>query len=68
MTVGPGDTVDLASLTTLISVIHTDSGMHNGGGLTIGNDHKLYIATGDTGPATSAAARRGAARIRIPKI
>lgn len=37
------------SLTTLLTGIRTDLGNHNGGGLRIGPDGKLYVGVGDTG-------------------
>jgi glucose/arabinose dehydrogenase len=37
------------SLTELLSDIRTDGGNHDGGGLRIGPDGKLYVGVGDTG-------------------
>jgi glucose/arabinose dehydrogenase len=42
-------TVDLNSLTELLSGILTTNGNHDGGGLRIGPDQKLYVAAGDSG-------------------
>lgn len=33
----------------ILTGIRTDDGQHNGGGLRVGLDHRLYISTGDTG-------------------
>lgn len=44
-----GGTVNLASLTVLLTGIQTDLGNHDGGGLRIGADGTLYVAIGDTG-------------------
>lgn len=49
VTIGPGDTVDLGSLTPLLTGIKCDTGYHNGGGLRVGPDGKLYIGVGDQG-------------------
>jgi len=46
---GPGDTVNLASLTILVDGAQTDDGNHDGGCLRIGPDGKLYVGVGDTG-------------------
>lgn len=44
-----GGMLDLGSKTVLLTGLRTDTGYHNGGGLVIGKDKKLYIGTGDTG-------------------
>ena len=44
-----GDVANVASRTTLVSGIHSDTGIHNGGCLKFGPDGKLYISTGDGG-------------------
>jgi glucose/arabinose dehydrogenase len=44
-----GGTVDIGSLTVLLSGIQTDNGNHDGGGLRIGPDGKLWASVGDTG-------------------
>src|SRR5262249_13646457 len=49
VTMGPGDTVNLASLTVLVDGARTDDGNHDGGCLRIGPDGKLYVGVGDTG-------------------
>jgi glucose/arabinose dehydrogenase len=49
VTMGPGDTVNLASLTVLVTGAQTDGGNHDGGCLRIGPDGKLYVGVGDTG-------------------
>lgn len=49
VTMGPGDTVSLASLTVLLTGMRTDNGNHDGGVLRIGPDGKLYVGVGDTG-------------------
>src|SRR5262245_6585556 len=51
VTMGPGDTVNLASLFVLplTGNIQTDNGNHDGGCLRIGPDGKLYVGVGDTG-------------------
>jgi glucose/arabinose dehydrogenase len=40
--------VDLASLTVILGGIGTGFGAHNGGGMRIGPDGKLYVGVGDT--------------------
>ena len=42
------DTISLASLVILVPDIRSDTGYHNGGGLRIGPDRKLYVGVGDT--------------------
>jgi len=49
VTMDPGDTVNLASLTVLLTGMRTDNGNHDGGVLRIGPDGKLYVGVGDTG-------------------
>jgi glucose/arabinose dehydrogenase len=49
VTMGPGDTVNLASLVILLTGARTDNGNHDGGCLRIGPDGKLYVGIGDTG-------------------
>lgn len=49
VTYGPGDTISGASQVTLLTGIRTDNGNHDGGGLRIGPDDKLYVGVGDTG-------------------
>jgi glucose/arabinose dehydrogenase len=44
-----GGSVNLASLTELLSGIRTDNGNHNGGVLRVGPDLKLWVGVGDTG-------------------
>ena len=44
-----GDEVVPGSEDPLLSGIRTDNGNHNGGGLRIGPDGKLYVGVGDTG-------------------
>jgi len=44
-----GDTVDPGTLLHLLSCIRSDTGDHNGGGLRVGPDRRLYIGVGDTG-------------------
>jgi glucose/arabinose dehydrogenase len=41
--------IDIASLSVLLSGIRTDTGSHNGGGLRIGPDGKLWVSVGDAG-------------------
>lgn len=41
------DTVDLGSLEVLLDEIRAETGYHNGGGLRIGPDRKLYVSVGD---------------------
>jgi glucose/arabinose dehydrogenase len=43
-----GETIDLSSLTELLTGIRTDTGAHNAGALRIGPDGKLYASVGDT--------------------
>ena len=43
------NSVSLSSLSELLSGIGTDNGNHDGGGLRIGTDRKLYVGVGDTG-------------------
>jgi glucose/arabinose dehydrogenase len=50
ITIGPGDTVNPASLMVLVTGALTGDGEnHNGGCLRIGPDGKLYVGVGDTG-------------------
>jgi glucose/arabinose dehydrogenase len=42
-------TIDIASLTVLLTGIATDNGNHDGGGLRIGPDRKLWTSVGDAG-------------------
>ena len=49
VTMALDDTIDPLSLTVLLTGIRTDNGNHNGGGLRIGPDGKLYVGVGDTG-------------------
>jgi glucose/arabinose dehydrogenase len=42
-------TVDIASLTVLLTGIRTDGGNHDGGGLRIGTDGKIWASVGDAG-------------------
>jgi glucose/arabinose dehydrogenase len=44
-----GETINSASLTELLTGIRTDNGNHDGGGLRVGSDGKLYVSVGDTG-------------------
>jgi glucose/arabinose dehydrogenase len=44
-----GGSVNPDSLTILLDGIRTDNGNHDGGGLRIGPDQKLYVGVGDTG-------------------
>ncbi len=44
-----GGTVSLASMSVLLSGIRTDGGNHDGGGLRIGPDGKLWVSVGDSG-------------------
>jgi glucose/arabinose dehydrogenase len=44
-----GGTVAIGSLVELLTGIRTDNGNHDGGGLRIGPDQKLYVGVGDTG-------------------
>jgi glucose/arabinose dehydrogenase len=49
VTMAPDETVALGSLVELLTGIRTDNGNHDGGGLRMGPDEKLYVAVGDTG-------------------
>jgi glucose/arabinose dehydrogenase len=49
VTMGSGGTVSPGSLLVLLTGIRTDNGNHDGGGLRIGPDGKLYVGVGDTG-------------------
>jgi glucose/arabinose dehydrogenase len=49
VTMAPDGTVAIGSLVVLLTGIRTDNGNHDGGGLRIGPDQKLYVAVGDTG-------------------
>src|SRR4051794_3691932 len=42
-------TVNIASLAVLLTGIRTDGGNHDGGGLRIGTDGKLWVSVGDSG-------------------
>jgi glucose/arabinose dehydrogenase len=42
-------TVNIASLSVLLTGIQTDNGNHDGGGLRVGPDGKLWAVVGDTG-------------------
>ena len=42
-------TVDISSLSVLLTGIQTDNGNHDGGGLRVGPDGKLWASVGDTG-------------------
>jgi glucose/arabinose dehydrogenase len=44
-----GSSVDPSSLKELLTGIRTDNGNHDGGGLRIGPDWKLYVSVGDSG-------------------
>ena len=44
-----GSTINLNTLSVLLTGIRTDLGIHNGGGLRIGPDNKLYVGVGDAG-------------------
>ncbi|MBY0277442.1 PQQ-dependent sugar dehydrogenase [Candidatus Binatia bacterium] len=41
--------IDIGSLSVLLTGMRTDNGNHDGGGLRIGPDGKLYVGVGDTG-------------------
>ncbi len=43
------DAISPLSLVDLLAGIRTDTGYHNGGGVRIGPDRKLYVGVGDTG-------------------
>jgi glucose/arabinose dehydrogenase len=47
VTLAADDTVDLASLQIVLTGIGAATGYHNGGGLRIGPDEKLYASTGE---------------------
>ena len=47
LTLAADDTVDLASLQIVLTGIGAATGYHNGGGLRIGPDEKLYASTGE---------------------
>ncbi len=49
VTLAADDTVDLGSLEALLTGIGAATGNHNGGGLRIGPDQKLYVSVGDNG-------------------
>lgn len=49
VTMGPGGSIEEGSLTEIISGIRALSGSHNGGGLLVGPDGKLYLGVGDDG-------------------
>jgi glucose/arabinose dehydrogenase len=42
-------TVDITSLSVLLTGIATDGGNHDGGGLRVGPDDKLWVSVGDSG-------------------
>ncbi|HJQ85380.1 MAG TPA: PQQ-dependent sugar dehydrogenase, partial [Candidatus Binatia bacterium] len=50
-----GDSVDPGTLLVLLSGIRADTGVHNGGGLRVGPDAKIYIGVGDAGVGDDAA-------------
>lgn len=43
------DAIDIGSLSVLLTGMRTDNGNHDGGGMRIGPDGKLYVGVGDTG-------------------